>query len=209
MEHKILVIGPMKISSKEWDYIQKTKWKKVVLIDGGDHHLNKLKHKIPNALFTRLLHFGDGDSSRIMPQMFKKNQNLSDLAFYLTKLKNQKNLGSVTFFGFLGGRYDHLMFNFGAWLQSIESANYFMIGSDMMLMKKGRYLFNLKGTFSLFSFQKNSIKLTGECRYPLPSWTTLSPLDSRTLSNEANGKFILSTKSSLILYKKNLLWKKL
>jgi thiamine pyrophosphokinase len=210
---KKLVIGPMKITGPEWSFIKNTNWDSLAIIDGGEIHLPKLKLSVNRDIFSKKRHFGDGDSSLTSPHFLKKDQNISDLSFYLDNINSLCPHTSFAFFGFLGGRIDHQLFNFGSWLQALDKLCkvhkaknlQFFVGSDIIILSKGIFNLKPKGPFSLLVIKPCSVKLQGLCQYPLNSWTHLKTLDSRTLSNQSHGEISLATKGSLILYAKNLL----
>jgi len=153
---------------------------------------------------------GDGDSfekeincSHIFRHFPQKN--LSDLALAL-KLFKAKSV-SLHLWGFVGGRGDHEILNYGEALHFLDSN----LGSELIFynqngdihskcMSQGNWKIHRSGLFSVVSIKNIKIKLTGECLYPLNTETDLPPLSSLGLSNVGQGTVNLQCDGAVMIF---------
>jgi thiamine pyrophosphokinase len=203
-----IVVGPMPFS---WAIVKKhltDPHTRLFFIDGGTRHLEKFKKKTPLLLKSAII-LGDGDSSNIKMTWKKKDQNLSDMAFFLEKMLTmtpaQFEVKQYLLVGFLGGRLDHQLFNLGEvahFVKKLDKKNrpkiYFE--EKIEFLTAGRHLLNIEGRFSIASFSKNQVKITGDCLYKADQWLPLPELSSRGLSNEGTGLVLIQTKAVLALF---------
>lgn len=167
-------------------------------IDGGARFASKLD-----------LWLGDGDSA---PQLIPTPQrihvprakNKSDLACALEILPRHPL--TLHLWGFVGGRKDHELFVIGECLRFLDSSP----GSSLSLYNAGAPLFTLyaagewkydhQGLFSLGAAKEVQVELTGNVLYPISPPSTLEPLSSLGLSNEASGTIHLKNSGPVFLY---------
>ena len=166
-----------------------------IFIDGG----NKLR---PKKTDLECLTIGDGDSSlpQNMDLLLPEEKNISDLGF---ALKNLPSIQHIEATGFVGGRLDHQLAVFGEFnrylqekgaLVSLDSGTHgYLIGGSQT------HCINREGAFSLFSLQKNRIKIDGDVKYKLKEFTEIDPLSSHGLSNSATGSIIIEAENPLLI----------
>jgi thiamine pyrophosphokinase len=163
----------------------------VIFVDSG------VQWRQPTALAASI---GDGDSSsEPLDMTLHRDKEYSDLAFALRSLP--QNIVEIMAHGFLGGRRDHELANFGeafAFLKARLKPTRICWDQQAIAWSKGRWEFDRVGTFSLFSFEPTQITIEGECRYRLPEPTVLPPLSSLGLSNEASGHVRIKTSGPLL-----------
>lgn len=171
----------------------------LLCVDGGAHFCNKMD-----------IWVGDGDSSTIAVQCdhvfnFPPEKAISDFALALTFFENS---GPVILhcWGFLGGRPDHELFNFGAVLNFLENSPasevYFYHGHGKIALKclgSGEWKMNHQGIFSVACIKKTMIRIQGSCQYPLDNETEIGPLSSLGLSNIAYGQFTLYNQGPVMI----------
>ena len=144
---------------------------------------------------------GDGDSSPLeLDLTLNPEKDFSDLSFALSLLP--KELGILNLRGFLGGRRDHELINFGevhhALLNNISAA--VVSFDDKVLAKNGPLEINIKGTFSLVVLEETEVKIGGELKYPLQEFTPLRPLSSHGLSNIGNGLIKIKSRGPYFIF---------
>lgn len=207
LNHKLtfLVIGPMPFSMKSIAPLLKDENTRLVFIDGGLIHKGKLLKKAP-LLYKESISVGDGDSSKKQMTITKIDQNLSDLSFFLKTFSRQNNIGRFVFAGFLGGRVDHEVVNFGEMILYIKSWKKksplprLCFEDKVEFLAAGRHEFWIDGIFSVASLEDNHIKVSGECAYQAKKWLKIGPLSSRGLSNQGQGKVVIQTKKPLMVF---------
>lgn len=172
----------------------------LICIDGGAHFAQKMD-----------IWVGDADSylQTINSQHIFKlpvDKDHSDLAMALSLFSEPRHY-KFHFWGLLGGRRDHELFNLGESLSFLEKNGecqiLFYNGAGNLtyhLVGKGLWQFTHEGTFSIGTLKKTDVKLTGEVRYPIARSTTLSPLSSLGLSNVGSGPMTLETSGPVFLY---------
>ena len=151
----------------------------LILVDGGARHATP-------GLGVRV---GDGDSSlHPMDHYLDKDKDMSDLAYVLDNLPH--TLERLRLCGFLGGRRDHEMFNFGEihrFLKGRSGPVRVTFDDQTAAYSQGRWEFEHHGLFSLATVEPCRVTLGGACRYPIPEPRTVNPLSSLGLSNEGHG----------------------
>lgn len=173
---------------------------KILGVDGGSRFTGHMDAWVGD---------GDSDPNLVKAQslfLYPSKKSDSDLALALA-LFTQSFPYTFHFWGLLGGRKDHELFNLG------ESAKFLFNKADAQINfydHDGKIYFKLLGPgdwnlehfgeFSLGTFEKQKIKLIGECEYQLKEATEISPLSSLGLSNEGNGKFILQSSLPVFVY---------
>ncbi len=173
----------------------------VIFVDGGLKHKKTVFKKAVNWLSI-----GDQDSGSYKPQIkLKKNKDESDLFHALRLLP--KNVSLVETYGLFPEqetRFDHRLFNLGEiYRVSEKSAQMFLLNDNEILLPAGGHSLDFKGKFSIVTFTKSKLKLTGKVKYPLKKKTTIDMLSSRTLSNEGLGEMTLETDKPVLLINVN------
>lgn len=204
-EETVLAIGPMPFAMKSILKALKDKDTRVVFVDGGLVHREKLLKKAP-LLIKNAISLGDGDSSKRPMTIKKTDQNISDLSFFLKTFSRKSNIGRFLFAGFLGGREDHQVFNLGELIHFIENhpkkkeLPRFLFEDKIEFLPKGVHQLSVHGTFSIASLSPNKIKITGECQYQSKTWIVLYPLSSRGVSNVGSGIVTIETKKAVMVF---------
>lgn len=174
----------------------------LLLVDGACELASKYGLDQNRTVFK----VGDGDSSdEEMDALLPENKDYSDLSFALTLVP--KEIKKIKLFGFLGGRKDHELINFGEvyrFLSTRPSYSTVEFSPELRAISSGSWTLNHKGIFSLLPLGPTEISLQGSVSYPLATPTNISPLSSRTLSNEAQGEFKVMTDKPLFIYGEGL-----
>jgi len=193
---KIIFIGPL-FSKKNISFIEKDAG--LVFIDGGsafksDFHSNKTQFFV-----------GDGDSShpdQYFDLKLSPQKDLTDLEVALSLLPD--HLFELELWGFLGGRLDHELANYGAVAQFLIEREHTQIVSfdqRQMLLSPGAHQLTLQGPFSLLALMETQLHLEGSLSYSTAEPITLLPFTGRGLSNISHGKFELTTSGPLLLWR--------
>lgn len=173
----------------------------VIFIDAG------LKHK--KTVFKKAINWlsiGDQDSGPYKTQIkLKKNKNESDLYHALKLLP--KNVSLVEIYGLFPeqeSRFDHRLFNLGEIFRVSEKySQMFLLNDHEILLPAGKHSLDFKGEFSIVTFTKSKLKLTGQAKYPLKKKTVIDKFSSRTLSNVGLGEMTLETDKPVLLINVN------
>lgn len=172
----------------------------LIAVDGGAHFCAQSDVWI-----------GDSDSCSIAssaPLQFKLSpeKDRSDLALALALFADNFPR-KLHFWGLLGGRKDHELFNLGeislflADRHSSEILLYEASGKvGFHFYGPGRWNFTHQGVFSLGSIHGAQVKLTGKCHYIIEEATHLPPLSSRGLSNQGHGEIVLECDRPVFVY---------
>ena len=169
-------------------------------VDGGAHHSEKLDVWVGDAdSFNKEIH-----SSHIFRHKIEKDQSDLALAFDLFSGPCRYK---IHMWGFMGGRKDHELFNLGEASKFLENHQESQI---LFYNHQGKILFHLVGSglwkftqvglFSLGTLKKTTVKLTGQCHYPIKKSQILEPLSSLGLSNIGKGEIILEAEGPVFLY---------
>lgn len=171
-----------------------------ICVDGGARHTASMD-----------IWIGDADSWKEKvnaPDVFKLpiDKDQSDLAVAMELFQEPRHY-KFHFWGFLGGRKDHELFNLGESLNFLEQHQecqilYYNEKGHMtfFLAGAGIWKFNHQGTFSLGTLKKTDVKLTGQVKYPVAKTHPLYPLSSLGLSNMSEGEFQLENHGPVFLY---------
>ena len=195
-----IIVGP---TSFKWNVLTpylKNSDLQLIFVDGGLVHHEKFLLKMP-ILTQMAISIGDGDSSNEQMDMFKTDQNLSDLSYCLKFLSKQKNIGFCMFIGFLGGRIDHQFLNLGEISRFVKKVKTKVILENKVeFLPKGLNIIDIKGLFSLGSFEANKVKINGACLYKSRKWLSLPVLSSRGLSNIGSGRIEIESIAPLAIF---------
>jgi thiamine pyrophosphokinase len=172
----------------------------IIAVDGGAHHSAHTDVWVGDAdSYTKEIKQG-----LIFRHPAQKDQ--SDLALALSLFQEPAHY-KFHFWGFLGGRKDHELFNLGEALSFLEHHQecqiLFYDGEGKIhfhLVGNGHWKFTHMGLFSLGTLKKTSIKLKGECHYPILHSTVLNPLSSLGLSNVGKGEMTLENEGPVFIY---------
>lgn len=132
---------------------------------------------------------GDNDSTEIpLDHVLPKDKDESDLSFVLRHLPAE--VPHVELLGFLGGRRDHEVLNFGAvhyFLKETQAFRSARFDDTVIAFHGGKLSMDIRGTFTVLVFEPAFLTMTGACAYALPEQTPLAPVSSRGLGNEGFG----------------------
>lgn len=151
-----------------------------------------------------ILWAGDGDSGiapQKIPAIIKTAQDETDLRFCLNGIRGWR-WRDLHLFGFIGARTDHALANFGEIHAEMKRRRRFQRGvfyderfrPAVVFYASGEHAFAHRGTFSLLAFERSTISLAGECRYPAEN-LVLETLSGAGISNEASGDIKLVSDS--------------
>lgn len=171
-----------------------------IYVDRGSHFKAAIRKSSKKGYSD--ITVGDGDSSEgPLDINLPADKDYSDLKFALDLLP--KNIKKVNLWGFLGGRRDHEIINFGevqnSLLKSLPDTLFSF--EDMVLGKnKGPLKININGVFSLVVFQPTEVKMEGKCQYKLPKFKEVLPISSHGLSNLGSGEVIIEAKAPFFIF---------
>ena len=166
-------------------------------VDGGGHFA-----------VNPVLWAGDGDSGtppERTPVFFKHDQNLTDLRFCLNGIHDWR-WKELHLFGFLGGRRDHELANFGEIHAEMKMRPAFskaiFYGEEchrqVLFLGAGEHTVELRGAFSTLALEPAKVTVAGDCSYKAENML-LSPLSGHGVSNEAAGVVKISSSAPLML----------
>ncbi len=187
--HKVInIIGPMPIGYVD-DYPS-------IIVDGGDIHKD---------IKTVITHLGDFDSAKKKPDIIlDKLKDYSDFTYALSLLN--PNVSTIHAHGFLGGRPDHEFGNFLEAYRSLENLkntkiNFYNTDSlcQTTCTSPGEYEFKHKGTFSIFSLNRQLVTLEGDIDYKLNN-STLNQASTHGLSNKSKGLIKIKCMEPLLIF---------
>ncbi len=190
MNHAHLaLIGPILSKEIETSFPQ-------IAVDGGIHFAT-----------NPIMWVGDGDSGEVdssIPLLKKPSQDETDLHFCLNQIQ-EWNWNHLHLFGFLGGRKDHEYANLGEVCQALKKRPQSRTTFYDENMKpcidfyaSGDHFFTFHGIFSILTFEKTRITLSGECRYPVKE-EELAPFSGRGISNVGAGAIQLKTSAPVMV----------
>lgn len=133
---------------------------------------------------------------------FSPDKDLSDLALALTLFENKSY--TLHLYGFLGGRRDHELFNFGeisSHLQKNPSNKIILYEGDspqFIFLGRGQHQFEHYGSLSIGTLFPQNIILDGKLAYT--GKLEFLPLGSLGLSNKATGLFDIRATAPFFIY---------
>ncbi len=178
------------------------KLKPQIAVDGGIHF----------ASFP-VLWAGDGDSAAEVPDsvpvFFKHNQEETDLRFCLNGIRGWK-WSELHLAGFLGGRRDHELANFGEIHTELKARGGFrravFYDGDMkprlIFYPAGSHVVHLTGLFSVMVLETSELSLEGACEFTATK-QTLPPLSGLGVSNRGEGEVKISSSQPMMILLEN------
>lgn len=149
---------------------------------------------------------GDGDSSEVpMDLTLDSQKDFSDLSFALGLLPEQAS--EIILDGFLGGRRDHELFNFGEvfhFLKNRSTPNTVQFDQEVLAVGRGHWHLEISGLFSLMTIETTEVALTGACHYQIDPPRQVAPLSSFGLSNIAEGKISIQASNPIFVLSENI-----
>lgn len=189
-----VLVGPL-LKNEEIKFIKNSP---LIIVDGGFEKC--LEHSLLGE--RSYYSVGDGDSTKAqLDELLPSKKDFSDLQFALDLLPN--SITNIELFGFLGGRKDHEICNFGEvhnFLLKKNDQSQVNFSNEVLFLSSGNWFLSHIGEFSLVGIERPKVKVTGEIDYQLNSLTELSPLSSLGLSNNSRGEFCLETTGPVMLY---------
>lgn len=173
-----------------------------IYVDGG------ARFRAPSGGAAPSFSLGDGDSGGgALDRMLPADKDHSDLAAALALLPAEVRL--VHLAGFLGGRTDHELMNFG-------EVHRFLMGRSgftrvdfqnredrvpILAFHGGPMEMEIHGEFSVFTFAPVALaEIAGDCRYPLTVSSMLKGTSSQGLSNVGHGRVSLRADVPLFVF---------
>lgn len=203
---RFVLLGPLPVSRKVLKEALSGKTATLVIfIDGGQVHQKRIENHLGGP--HKFLTIGDDDSRsasgkktdiRLLPQ-----KDFSDLAFALSGFQKKQKIEDILLLGFSGRsdkRLDHFLGNLGEVQLLVERIHQKVRMDQFLFLPRGCHEINLHGRFSLLSFSPTALSLKGACQYQLEKKTTLQPLSSRGISNEAQGMIQVTTEATAVIY---------
>jgi thiamine pyrophosphokinase len=200
MKKTMSLLGPMAL-------IQKTcidmDFEFFILVDGG------IKHKVSLPKKCTVITIGDGDSIDAHPCTpqhdfdikLSPSKDRSDLCEAFKIISPTYNY--IFLQGFLGGRTDHLFFNFFESLQFLDDvkrqSTIVNFEHQTLALSAGKYKISYTGIFSLFTNNNSTITLTGDITFKLHN-ELLTPRSSNGLSNYSSGEIFIDIISPILLF---------
>lgn len=196
LEHgSAVLVGPL-LNEEESKLISPSA--PILFVDGGLDVGTTFGLTANRSSFT----VGDGDSASLeMDSPLPSKKDFSDLGFALSLIP--KNIKKIELWGFLGGRKDHELINFGevhGHLYKKTTPTQAQFSQEVIFLSAGNWSLEHQGIFSLMALAHPRTTLTRALEYPVESLTEVQPLISKFLSNSAQGKFELSCDGPVFLY---------
>lgn len=156
-----------------------------------------------SAGFPVVLRVGDGDSARgDMDLRLPEAKDFSDLAFVLRELP--ASVRRIEMLGFVGGRRDHELANWGEVHQFLKKASEFVrvdiVGptETVVAFARGGIELKIEDTFSVMVLEGARVRIFGACEFPLDDM--LVPASSRGLSNFGSGLVKVEAQSPCFVF---------
>ncbi len=144
---------------------------------------------------------GDGDSfDGELDVLLDRDKDFSDLAFVLANIP--QGFSDIRLLGFLGGRRDHEVFNFGEVHRFLATAApaRALFDDEVAAYSAGCWSFCRHGGFSLGALQESRVRMQGDCLYPCSEPTLFKPLISLGLSNIGSGTIQLECSHPVFVF---------
>lgn len=186
----LVLVGPMLGRKAE-------KLKPQVAVDGG------IAYAVAPVLWV-----GDGDSAAVpknVPTFTKHNQDETDLRFCLNGLRGWK-WTELHLAGFLGGRRDHELANFGEIHAELKERPGFRraVFYDGQMVPRiffypaGSHAISINGLFSVLTLEPSSVSVAGSCEFTAKK-LPLAPLSGLGVSNRGSGEVRITCATPLMV----------
>lgn len=187
----LVLVGPMHGRRAE-------KLKPQVAVDGG------IRYAVSPLLWA-----GDGDSAGLVPgdvpAFTKHNQDETDLRFCLNGLRDWK-WTELHLVGFLGGRRDHELANFGEIHAELKARPGFRravfydseMTARLFFYPAGSHTISINGTFSLLVIEASAVTVSGACEFTAEK-LPLAPLSGLGVSNRGSGEMKIACAAPLMI----------
>ena len=156
-----------------------------IYVDGG----LKARFGVSEETFPAVS-VGDGDSyDGPLDKTLPTDKNFSDLKFALGSLP--ASVRHVELLGFLGGRLDHQLINYGEVHSFLKTRRVFTtvrFEDQVVAFCGGGFQLDVHGRFSAVVFEPSAVTIAGACKYTSPRPFHLDTVSSVGLSNEGFGK---------------------
>lgn len=190
IRHTVDIVGPQNFPLIALEGIREP----VIYVDGGVAHRRGQMG----------LAVGDGDSKKTdlpgeLDITLPAVKDYSDFAFVLRSLPD--HVQTVRTFGFMGGRMDHQLINFGEAHHFLRLRTRTTLSFDFEVVgfSPGVWKPRVEGTFSLINFEPCELRVEGLCDYQIKEPLKLQPVTSRGLSNIGHGQIEIECSSPVFL----------
>lgn len=190
MSFECNLVGPMKSN------VSLNKELFTIFVDGG---------MLYSKGFTHFISIGDSDSfNGSHDHQLNKDKDRSD--FYHALNLIPKVYKKVHANGFFGGRMDHFLMNLGEIDHFLRHNKKIIEIYDQEKLaisacSEDVLIAHIEGSFSLFSFEDNTICISGDCKYKTEmEYTKLVGRSSHGLSNIGYGKITIKSKGPIFLF---------
>lgn len=189
--HSLKVIGPMPLT------VPVIVDGPVIYVDGGINHMPQSTHL--------KISIGDNDSNKTNLNLditLPQEKDYSDLTYVLGLIPS--HITRLELYGFLGGRLDHQMVALGSiyhFLKGKKQETHCRLENHIIAISHGKVSFEHEGIFSVISFEKQTIKIEGKCRYKITTPKQIGPMSCQGLSNVAFGEVAISASAPLFIIK--------
>ena len=187
----LVLVGPMLGRKAE-------KLKPQIAVDGG------ITYAVAPVLWV-----GDGDSAvaapRNVPTFTKHNQDETDLRFCLNGVRGWK-WTELHLAGFLGGRRDHELANFGEINAELKARTGFrravfydgQMSPRLFFYPAGEHTISISGLFSLLTLEPSLVSVAGSCEFAAEK-LLLAPLSGLGVSNRGSGEVKITSTTPLMV----------
>lgn len=177
-----------------------------IYVDGGADFLATNLALSEKANLHPVISVGDGDSASVpMNQRLAERKDFSDLAFALRSLPS--SVTALELFGFLGGRRDHELANFGeihsflTHRSGLATVNFHGVaGIECVAFTSGELELEIDGLFSVMVFERAAVLISGDCEYQSSDLKMIEPASSFGLSNVGHGRVKFSSASPCFIF---------
>ena len=193
ISNQVALFGPLLDRARPLD-------RPTVFVDGGANYCEESMKLSLGAVPT--IRVGDGDSSSHgMDEPLPARKDFSDLGFVLRGLPSF--VQRVDMFGFLGGRRDHELANFGEAHRFLLARPFATVNfHDSLGIKvvgcRGNIELDIQGVFSVMTFAPSNVHISGDCQYKYDG--RLDTVESLGLSNVGHGRVTLGSDSACFVF---------
>lgn len=168
-----------------------------IYVDGGANFRPE-----DNSITHPMISIGDGDSTdKPLEEVLEQNKDYSDLAYALRQMPG--NVRHIDLLGFLGGRRDHELLNFGEVHHYLKGATKFKSArfDDLVVaFCGGKLSMEIHGRFSLIVFDPTLLSVSGACTFPVEQAAQIPNVSSLGLSNMGFGQVFVDSLGPCFLF---------